>query len=300
MQGPFDASAGLDVERREAGQLPFLLVDPNAYDLQAYCARVGYDGPRKPEYTALAALVEHHALALPFENLDILLGRPIALDAPSLEKKMTLGGRGGYCFEHNTLLAGVLRQIGFDVAMHMGRGRWRVPPGVILPRTHMVLTVAIAGERFLVDGGFGGVGVTAPLALGHGAPQRSLFEAQRVVTGAGERLVQAQIGGEWRDLYTFTDEPLPSIDFEVANWYTWANPASRFRQNLIVSSATREARSVLYNRELTTYGDGSKETRTVDDPDELLELLASRFGLSFPGGTRFGAPGSPWATGTAT
>jgi N-hydroxyarylamine O-acetyltransferase len=182
------------------------------------------------------------------------------------------------------------------VKAHMGRGRWRVPAGVTLPRTHMLLTIAVAGERFLVDGGFGGVGLTAPLALGSAAPQRSLFEAQRVVTSTDERLVQAQIGGEWRDLYTFTDEALPSIDFEVANWYTSTHPASRFRQNLIVSSATRDARFVLYNRELTTYGRGARETRAVDDPDELLDVLSSRFGLSFPAGTRFGAPGSPWAT----
>ena len=268
----------------------------DAYDLQAYCARVRYEGRRTPDFDVLAALIEHHALALPFENLDVLLGRPIPLDASSLQEKLIRGGRGGYCFEHNALLEGVLRQIGFDVTAHMGRGRWRVPAGVTLPRTHMVLTVAVAGERFLVDGGYGGVGLTAPLRLDCEDAQPSLFEAQRVLTSAHERLVQALVAGEWRDLYTFTDEPLPPVDFEVANWYTSTHPASRFRQNLIVSCATRDARSVLYNRELSTYGRGAKETRTVDDPDELLEVLSSRFGLSFPAGTRFGEPGAPWAT----
>ncbi|HSY20986.1 MAG TPA: arylamine N-acetyltransferase [Polyangiaceae bacterium] len=265
------------------------------YDVKAYCARIGYDGDCTPDYDVLAALVEHHALALPFENLDVLLGRPILLDALSLQEKLIQRRRGGYCFEHNTLLAGVLERIGFDVKRHMGRGRWRVPEGVTLPRTHMVLTIGIGGVRFLVDGGYGGVGLTSPLALGHSEPQPSLFEAQRVLTFAHERLVQALVAGEWRDLYTFTDEPLPPIDFEVANWYTATHPASRFRQNLIVSSATREARFVLYNRELTTYGRGTKEARTVDDPEELLVVLSSRFDLTFPEGMRFGEPGSPWA-----
>jgi arylamine N-acetyltransferase len=121
-----------------------------AFDIDAYCARIGYAGPRTRTYDVLAALVEHHSLTLPFENIDVLLGRAIRLDAASLQAKLVRGGRGGYCFEHNELLAGVLRQIGFEVTTHMGRGRWRVPPGVTLPRTHMVLTVAIAGERFLV------------------------------------------------------------------------------------------------------------------------------------------------------
>jgi N-hydroxyarylamine O-acetyltransferase len=264
-------------------------VNAGPYDVRAYCARIGYEGKCVPDYDVLAALVEHHALALPFENLDVLLGRAIELDAASLQKKLIGGGRGGYCFEHNTLLAGVLEGIGFEVKRHMGRGRWRVPEGAILPRTHMVLTLAVGGVPFLVDGGYGGVGLTAPLALDHADPQPSLFEAQRVLTSAHERLVQARIAGEWRDLYTFTDEPLPPIDFEVANWYTSTHPASRFRQNLIVSCATREARFVLYNRELSTYGHGTKETRTVDDPEELLAVLSSRFGLTFPEGTRFTA-----------
>lgn len=267
-----------------------------AFDLEGYCARIGYGGPLLATYEVLAGLVEHHALAVPFENLDVLLGRPIRLDAESLQAKLVRRGRGGYCFEHNTLLAEVLRRIGFDVAAHMGRGRWRVPANVTLPRTHMVLTVALQGKRFLVDGGYGGVGLTGPLSLDGAARQASLFEEQRVLDLPGALLVQAQIAGEWRDLYTFTEEPLPAIDFEAANWYTSTHPESRFRQNLIVSCATREARHVLYNRELTTYGRGDKVTTRIRDPDELLDVLASRFGLSFPPGTRFGTAGAPWPT----
>jgi N-hydroxyarylamine O-acetyltransferase len=265
-------------------------VNDEAFDIEAYCARIGYSGPRDPTHRVLESLVEHHALALPFENLDVLLERPIRLDAPSLQAKMVRDRRGGYCFEHNTLLAGVLGQMGFDVSAHLGRGRWRVPPGVTLPRTHMVLTVALAGERYLVDGGYGGVGLTSPLKLGCSDPQPSLFEEQRISTSTEGWLVQARIAGEWRDLYTFVDDPVPAIDFEVANWYTATHPASRFRQNLIVSCATREARHVLFNRELTTYGRTAKEATTVDGPDDLLAALSSRFGLRFPAGTSFAPP----------
>jgi N-hydroxyarylamine O-acetyltransferase len=250
-------------------------VTDELWNLDAYCSRIGYAGTRSPTYAALASIVEHHALALAFENL-------IRLDAPSLQAKMVHGGSGGYCFEHNTLLAGVLRQIGFDVTAHLGRGRWRVPIGVTLPRTHMVLTVALGSERFLVDGGYGGVGLTSPLKLDSAEPQASLFEAQRVVASAHERLVQARIAGEWRDLYTFTDEPEPPIDFEVANWYTATHPDSRFRQTLIVCGASRAARYVLFNRELTTYGHATKETTLIDNPEALRGVLSSRFGLEVP------------------
>jgi N-hydroxyarylamine O-acetyltransferase len=260
------------------------------FDLDRYFARIGYAGPRAATYGVLAALVEHHALAIPFENIDVLLGRSIGLDPPSIEAKMVRGGRGGYCFEHNGLLAGVLGQLGFDVSVHVGRGRWRVPAGVTLPRTHMVLSIPLAGERYLVDGGYGGVGVTAPLRLDCADAQPSLFEEQRVSTSPEGRLVQARIAGEWQDLYVFTDERVPPIDVEVANWYTSTHPESRFRQNLIVSCATREARHVLFNRDLTTYGRDWKKTTRVDDPDALLGVLSSYFGISLPAGTRFELP----------
>jgi N-hydroxyarylamine O-acetyltransferase len=272
-------------------------VSGESYDLDGYFARIGYAGARTATYGVLAALLERHALTIPFENIDVLLGRPIGLDPPSLQAKLVRGGRGGYCFEHNALLAGILERLGFDVSVHVGRGRWRVPDGVTLPRTHMVLTIALGGERYLVDGGYGGVGLTAPLRLECADAQPSLFEEQRIVTSTEGRLVQARIAGEWRDLYTFADERVPHVDVEVANWYTSTHPESRFRQNLIVTCATREARHVLYNRELTTYGRGSKETTSVDDPDALLEVLSSYFGLSFPPGARFGESGAAWASG---
>lgn len=53
--------------------------------------------------------------------------------------------------------------------------------------------------------------------------------------------MQARIGGDWRDLYSFTDEPAPLVDFEVANRYTATHPQSRFRQSLIVCFTTRDA-----------------------------------------------------------
>jgi N-hydroxyarylamine O-acetyltransferase len=272
------------------------VTDPQSpFDLDAYFRRIGYEGPRQATLAVLTAIAEHHTLSIPFENLDILLGRPIHLGAASLEAKLVRDGRGGYCFEHNTLMAGVLRQLGFDVAPRAARVRWMLPPDVIGPRTHMLLAVKLGGERWLVDGGFGALGVTAPLRMDFDGEQASRFEAQRLVTHASGRVLQARVAGEWQDLYSFTDEPTHPIDFEVANWFTSTHPDSRFQRNLIVMSITPGARYTLHNRNLSTYRDGGVERRTVDDPDELLAILESLFSLSFPPGTRFGAPGAAWA-----
>ena len=102
-------------------------------DLDAYCARIGYDGPREATLESLRALHNLHPQAIPFENLDPLLKRPVKLDAASLQAKLVEGGRGGYCFEHNSLFAHVLRALGFKVQEATARVRWSVPPGVKTP-----------------------------------------------------------------------------------------------------------------------------------------------------------------------
>jgi N-hydroxyarylamine O-acetyltransferase len=265
------------------------------FDLDAYFARIGYSGARAPTLGVLAAIAERHALSIPFENLDVLLGRPVRLDAGSIEGKLVRDRRGGYCFEQNTLLGGVLRQVGFTVTPLLARARWMVPAGIVLPRTHMVLSVSIDGDRHLVDGGFGGVNLTKPLKIDFDGEQPTRFEPQRVIRDAFDRVVQAKVSGEWRDLYVFTDEVQQTVDIEVANWFTSTHPGSRFTNNLIVTLASPGARHVLFNRELTIYRDEGIERAAIDDPDQLLELLATTFHLHFAPGTRFGSTGGLWA-----
>ena len=64
-----------------------------------------------------------HATHIPFENFDVLLGRPIRLDPEGLQAKLVGAGRGGYCFEHNTLFAAVLERLGYEVTLLAARVR---------------------------------------------------------------------------------------------------------------------------------------------------------------------------------
>src|SRR5919198_5965296 len=117
--------------------------------LDSYLERVGYTGDLRPTYEVLEALHLAHATHIPFENLDILAGRPIRLDLESLEAKLVKARSGGYCFEQNALFAGVLDAIGFDVTRLAGRVRYRV--SFVLPRTHMTLLVNVEGGTWLAD-----------------------------------------------------------------------------------------------------------------------------------------------------
>src|SRR4051812_48628397 len=93
-------------------------------DLAAYFARIGHAGRRAPTLPALSGIVAAHATAIPFENLDVLLGRGARLDSGAVVDKLVHRGRGGYCFEHNTLLLHALQALGFDVTGLAARVLW--------------------------------------------------------------------------------------------------------------------------------------------------------------------------------
>ena len=269
--------------------------DP-ALDLDAYFARIGYTGARTATPDALSDIHLGHARAIPYENLDVLLGRGIRVDLASIEQKLVRQRRGGYCFEQNTLLAAVLRAIGFRVTPCMARVRWQIPAEVATPLTHLVLLADCDDGRFLADVGFGSMSLFTPLAFELDREQADVaVEPRRLVQRETCLTHQARLGDTWGDVYHFTTEEAPAIDCELGNWFTSTHPQSRFKQNLTLARAGDGCRYAILNREFTIrHADGRAERRELTTPDELLDVLAEYFDLRFPPGTRFGPPGSPW------
>jgi len=206
-----------------------------------------------------------------------------------LQAKLVRGRRGGYCFEQNTLFAAALERIGFRVTRLAARVRLRASR--LTPRTHMLLHVEADGASWLADVGFGGTGPLYPILLEPGRVSEQFAWSYRVVVDDGLWLLQALTAGSWQDQYAFTREPHYPVDFELANYYTSTHPTSHFVQTLTAQRVTPEARYILRNREL--FVDRSTETssRTIADDEELLKVLADRFGLEFPAGTRFRGQG---------
>src|SRR5579871_5528669 len=180
-------------------------------DLDAYHARIGWTGDRTPAPvdTVLAQLLDHHMRSIPFENLDVLLGRPPRLDLASLQRKLVAGHRGGYCFEHSTLMAAVLERLGFTIARHSARVTMRTPRGEA-PRTHMFLTVALPKVTVMIDPGFGGQASRLPVPLGGRAGDYTFHDE------GGLHVLRLR--GE--ELWVSTLERDQPIDFELANFYT--------------------------------------------------------------------------------
>ena len=265
-----------------------------SFDLDAYLARIGAAGERDRAPTTVETLQKihaAHALAIPFENLDILLGRGVSLDPARLAAKLVGARRGGYCFEHNSLLAAALRELGFAVEILGARVRMGPPRPNLPPRTHCLLRVTIDGDPWLADVGFGGDGLIDPLPWREDEELVTPSGRYRLAREGGDTVLHAShFGAEPVAQYLIrADDPLLPIDLEMGNWYTSTHPSSPFTLKPIVQRIERARRLRLVGGELTIrHADGSIDKRAV--PDEgLLDVLRDEFDLDFAPGTRFTA-----------
>lgn len=273
-------------------------------DLDAYFARIHYGGSRTPTLATLHAIAFHHVQHIPFENLDVLLGKGIEIEPERVQEKLVYAHRGGYCFEQNTHLLHVLRALGFEVTPLQGRVRIDRAREFTPPSTHVFLRVEVDGTSWLVDAGVGGLSLTSAIQLHYDVTQSTLHEPRRLVREGdwqgemraphGRIFHQAFYAERWNDVCEFMLDEMPEIDRTIANWYTSTHPASRFKSQVWVARATEKGRLTLLNRALTKREQGRAETCTLSSPDELLEVLRDAFGLSFPSGTRFPYPGIDW------
>jgi N-hydroxyarylamine O-acetyltransferase len=261
--------------------------------LAAYLQRTGHAGSTQPTLATLHALSAAHVASIPFENLDVVLGRGIDLADEAVDDKLITRRRGGYCFEQNTLFLRVLRELGYDVTpisarVRLGRTRDEAPA-----RTHVFLRVPIGGVHYLADVGVGGLSLTAAIELAPDIEQATPHETRRLVQEDGRWFHQALLGGVWTDVCEFTLEPMPEIDRLVANWYTSSHPESHFRHRLIAARALPEAgRLTLLNRELTVRRPASETSYTRLDTDRaIVGALREHFGIELPDDTVFDCAG---------
>ncbi|RCS43254.1 arylamine N-acetyltransferase [Bremerella cremea] len=266
------------------------------HDLDAYCRRIGYTGPREPTLDVLHALMEAHSQTIPFENLDPLLGRPVRLDVASLERKLVQEGRGGYCFEQNGLFLAVLQSLGFQVVPLSARVRIGWPRDIVTPRTHMCLRVEIDEQAYLADVGVGGLSLTAALLFQLDTQQPTPHETRRIVCEQGVHYHQVLFSEEWQDVYELTLEEMPRIDREVGNWYTSTHPESRFKNVLMVARAAPGGkRLTILNDEFSVREANGQATKTpLTSKQQLLAIMAEQFGITLPSDAPLHVPGIAW------
>lgn len=258
------------------------------FDLDAYLERIGLDG--RP---SIAQLHRAHLTSIPFENLDPHQGLPVSLEVEDLERKLVTERRGGYCFEQNLLLKAALEALGAEVDMFLARMRLPKPgdtrafpfrpakPGVVRPRSHLVLRVSENGASWHADVGLAR-GILEPIPFGPGPTQEQSGWSFRVVEDGSELVLQKLAGDEWADIYGFLPQPVPLIDVETSNWWTSTHPRSLFVTGLIVGVRGDDGTGTLlcdWSKLSLSEQTPAGTSLTQLEREAIPELLATRFSL---------------------
>lgn len=220
------------------------------------------------------------AFSIPFENLDIHLGRAISLKPEDLAAKLIYRHRGGYCFELNGIFGLALKTMGFAVRPLLGRGIYGRPgPGA---RTHQVLIVTISGRNWLADNGFGGPGLRSPLLLVKDRIEEQFGERYRLRQDPEFGMaLQKESKGTFIDLYSFDEKEVTlDADIEMANHFQSTSPDSIFRVRRICVFPHPWGRVTLNDMELSIHRDGQVTSQTLMPGPSYLDAIARHFGIN--------------------
>jgi len=249
-------------------------------ELSTYLHRIRFDGIVRPDLATLRAIHRAHQYAIPFENLDVLLRRPVVLDPEASYDKIVRGRRGGWCYEMNGVMGWALEQIGFEV-LRMSAGVMRVRAGDAQLGNHLCLLVCL-DERYLIDVGFGG-------SLAEPSPLRASEREDRPY-----RLALSEVGDSyWRfaeiahgdgDAFSFDFRAAPADEELLARKcrYLQTDQASPFTQNLVVQRRTTDTHLSLRGRVLSSIHTTRVDRKLLNSADELVATLRDSFDLDTP------------------
>ncbi len=246
-------------------------------DKNAYLNRIDYRGPISPTLEILRSLHLAHLLAVPFENLDIHLGRPIILDEERFFEKIVGHRRGGFCYELNGLFALLLEDLGFDVTRHSARVYRGSGFG---PEFDHLVLVARLEEQWLVDVGFGDC-FRFPLRLHESEDQTQFGHTYRIACdGESWTMLERNAAGENVDGYAFTLKPRRLSEFAGRCHYHQTSALSHFTQKRICSRATPDGRITLSDLKLIITERGERREWLLNEGNEYSAALREHFGIN--------------------
>jgi N-hydroxyarylamine O-acetyltransferase len=242
----------------------------------SYLNRIGYRGPLAPTIDTLRSLHLAHLLTVPFENLDIHLGRPIILDEERFYRKIVDARRGGFCYELNGLFSWLLAELGFDVSRHSARVR---KSGGFGPEfDHLVMVVRLE-ERWLADVGFGD-SFRLPLRLDDPEDQTQFGRRYRVARGGEDwTMLERDAAGEIVDGYAFTLGPRSLSEFAGMCRYHQTSPETTFTRKRVCTRATETGRITLSDLRLIGTENGVRSERLLSGEQEFATALREHFGI---------------------
>ena len=232
-------------------------------------------------YEFLKKLQQNHICFVPYENLDILNGKPIDLSGEALFEKIVENYRGGYCFELNGAIAHLLQELGFETKCYFGRflkGEKEIPV-----RRHRVVVTECEGKRYVIEVGIGIEAPRAPLLLEEGIEQACSNGTFRFTRDDFLGWVlNEKVGDEWKPYYSFTEEEQLDIDFIQPSFYCEKHPASPFNKSPMVAIKTPNGRRAINDHDYKIFEGGELVHIEENITDaRLYEILKTDFGIAW-------------------
>jgi N-hydroxyarylamine O-acetyltransferase len=247
-------------------------------NVPAYLRRINYAGSTAPTAETLREIHRAHLFAVPFENLDIHLGRKIVCDEDAFLHKIVSERRGGFCYELNGAFAALLRALGFQVTLLSARVARS--DGASPEFDHLTLRVDL-DVPWLVDVGFGD-SFLEPLRLEATVEQPQIGRIYRVQEIEGVFGLEVMAADKWKREYSFTLQSRQISEFAEMCDYHQTSPESHFTRKRICSRPTPEGRITLSDRTLIETRNGVRLERVLSGEDEWLAKLHELFGVTLP------------------
>ena len=258
---------------------PINLYPESMFGVAAYLDRIAYSGPTEPTAENLRALHRAHLLAVPFENLDISLGRKIIADEGAILTKVIDLRRGGFCYELNGAFAALLRALGFQVTLLSARVA-RESGGEGPEFDHLTLRVDLK-KAWLADVGFGD-SFLEPLRLEPVIEQADPAGRFRLIEdGCRWYMQKGETNGSWNAQYSFSLQPRRLEEFAAMCHFHQTSSESSFTQKRICSRATAEGRITVSEMRLIVTCAGKREERMLSSAEEWSSTLREHFGITF-------------------
>jgi N-hydroxyarylamine O-acetyltransferase len=245
-------------------------------DINNYLKRIRYDGNLDTSRDTLFGLQTAHLHAVSYENLDIHLGQHLPVSASHAYQKL-LRGRGGWCYELNSVFAWVLRQLGFVVRV-VSSGVLR-PGGLTPDGDHMLLVVEAEGLHYMVDVGFGD-GPVQPLPLIEGQYQAGFLHYE--LSSTAEHWVLHNHPASNTAGFQFSHDERPDGYFYNRSQALQTDPESGFVTTTVCQRLTLHHLYTLRSVTLTTLSNGGSEKQIIDSLGEYKAVLSDVFLLDVP------------------
>lgn len=247
-----------------------------AIDVTGYLKWIGFGHTVHHDRATLAELQQLHLTAVPFENLDIVDGHSVTVDAPINVDKIVAQGRGGWCFELNGAFALLLEALGFRV-LRLGAAVLLNGPTRVID--HLALEVQL-DRPYLVDVGFGD-SFTNPIDLNVAGPQDGGNGTYELIgSPQGTTLTRHDATGVPEAQYRFKRVAHTMDQFNPASDSMQADPDKHWRTKPFATRLLDQGpdRVTLTTDRLKVVRDGVT-TETAISADEWDSTLHAWFGI---------------------